>query len=317
VLGVVSAPAAGAVIGAALPPADPRGEEIIAQVWYVNHLRAVRNFGIVDTGAAIPYLVYKTRRDQYRFRTLERFLKNDHPAKSGVLSQDMAVFYFPQAIRGTGILITDFADPDRNQLLQIWLPALRKVRRFPEPNQDDAYAGSDWTYGDVSLRKPNDERHQLLRVEPFDAAAAGGGEIHVIPIPEQVRPDFVAYVPTSSSEFRGRECYVVKSSTKFDDFWYDYRVSWVDRETFADYRTLYYKDGALVKIIDRNWQPMRAYPPNGDVADPRAQYWSLWYGKTLATGHESMAVIPPGSARWNADFPDSTWSEAQLRRLRR
>lgn len=305
-------------IGEHYPAGTPNAEAIIAQVWFVNHLRAVRKYAIVHQGDLYPYLVYRSKRGKYRFRTLERFLKNDFPAESGILAKDIAIFYYPMAVRGTGFLITDFTDSDRSQILQVWLPALRKVRRFPQPNHDDAYAGSDWTFGDVSLRKPRHETHRLLRVEPFAEAEGGGGILHTITIPEaQRRHPFTAYVPESSDEFKDRLCYVVESTTKFPDFWYDHRVSWIDRETFADYRTLYYRGGELIKIVDRHWRRMRNHPGGPDIEDPRGLYWTMWYGKNLRSGHETMAVIPPRASIWNQDIPDSTWTEANLRKLRR
>ena len=310
------------IIGEHYPDGDadhpPPAEEIIAQVWYVNHLRAVRKFGIIHQGERYPYLVYRSRRGQYRFRTLDRMLKNDFPADSGILAKDIAIFYYPMAVRGTGILITDYRTPGKSQSVQVWLPALRKVRRFPQPAHDDAYAGSDWTLGDVSLRKPKHEIHELLRVEPFAKADGGGGTLHTIALPAaQRRHPFTDYVPEPSDEFRDRRCYVVRSHTRFKDFWYDYRISWIDTERYADYRTLYYKDDKLIKIVDRLWRPMKNRPPNPDIDDPRAVYWTLWYGKNLRSGHESMAVIPPGLSVWNTDIPDSTWTESYLRRLRR
>lgn len=320
---LVMAVADAAVIGERFPDGDPEhpppADEIIAQVWYVNHLRAVRQFGIIHQGDRYPYLVYRNRSGKFRFRTLDRMLKNDYPADSGILARDIAVFYYPLAVRGTGILITDYVDPNKSQSVQVWLPALRKVRRFPQPAHDDAYAGSDWTLGDVSLRKPGDESHRLLRTERF-AEADGGPVLHSIDLPSgKGHPRFATKLP-DTAELRSlgdRLCYVVRSDTHFEDFWYDYRISWIDTERYADYRTLYFKGGKQVKIIDRLWRPMRNTPPNPDIDDPRAQYWTLWYGKNLLTGHESMAVIPDGLSVWNGDIPVSRWTESYLRRLRR
>lgn len=301
------------------PDRPPPAETIIAQVWYVNHLRAVRQFGLIHRGNRYAFLVYRSPGGRYRFRTLERMLKNDFPADSGILARDLAVFYYPLAVRGSGILITDYLDPDKSQSVQVWLPALRKVRRFPAPQHDDAYAGTVWTLGDVSLRKPQHERHRLLRTERF-AVADGGPTLHRMALPADRVPNRLAIEAPDDAELdrvADRLCYVVRSQTRFDDYWYDYRVSWIDVASFADYRTLYYKDDRLVKVVDRLWRPMRGVPPNPDMADPRAQYWKVWYGKNLLTGYETMAVVPDGLAVWNGDIPDATWTESYLRRLRR
>jgi hypothetical protein len=301
-------------IGAVYPAGVPSAEDIIAQVWYVNHFRAVRNYAVRKQGDAITYLVYRSADGKYRLRTLERYLNNDFPPDSDILAKDLAVFHYPPAVSGTGLLIVDYRDPDRSQSLTVWLPALRKPRRFNQPNHEDAYAGTDWTFGDVSLRKPQHETHELLRTEPFAQAAGGGGRLHVIEVPPTERKSFMRALPTGSDEFRDRRCYVVKSTTKFKDYWYDYRISWIDAETFADYRTLYYRGDTLVKLVDRDWQPMRGHGPSPDMTDPRAQFWVMWYGKTYATGHETMAVIPPDVSQWNVDIPDETWSLKFLER---
>ncbi len=304
-------------VDVAYPDAAPSPANIMAQVWYVNHFRAVRNYAIRKQGASIPYLVYRNGEGKYRFRTLERFLRNAFPENSPLLAQDIAIFRYPAAVNGTAFLISDFLDSSRSQELVVWLPALRKPRRFTQPNHDDAYAGTDWNFDDVSLRRPEHETHELLRVEPFAQAQEGGGRLHVISIPPEQQQVFMAYQPQAHEDFAPRPCYVIKSTTTFKDYWYDYRISWVDQESFADYRTLSYKNGQLVKIIDRDWRPMRQHPGSADVADLRAVYWVMWYGKTLASGHESMAVIPPETSAWNADLPDDTWSIAHLERTER
>jgi len=295
---------------------SPSAEEIIRQVWFVNHLRAVDRYALRKKGDAIAYLVYRNADNKYRFRTLERFLRNDFPPDDGIIAQDLTIFHYPTSVRGTGILITDYIDPDRSQDLRIWLPALRKVRRFAEPNHDDSFAGTDWTYGDVSLRKPHHETHQVIRIEKF-GQSPGGARLNIIDVDLGEKPPFMNYSPEATEEFGNRYCYVVKSSTKKRDYWYDYRVSWVDIDTFADYRTLYYKDEKEIKLIDRNWQPMNGRSGLKDVEDPRALYWVMWYGKNLVTGHETMAVIPPSVGEWNTDIPDSTWSIRNLERSRR
>lgn len=300
-------------------PADPRSlsaEEIIGHVWYVNHFRAVDNYAIEKKGNDITWLAYKTRNGKYRFRTLERYLNNVNDAENEIFSKDLVVFRYPGAVNGTGILIIDYADQTRSQSVNIWLPALRKPRRFAQPHHDDAYAGTDWTYGDVSLRKPVHESHELLRVENF-AAADGGNILKTVTVPQAKQKPFMTWLPDSDMLTIDRECFVVKSTTRFEDYWYDYRISWIDTKTFADYRTLYYKNNKLVKQIDRLWRPMRNQPGSPDIEDPRAQYWVMWYGKTLLTGHETMAIIPPSVNVWNDEVDNSFWSLQTLEKLKR
>ena len=82
-------------------------------------------------------------------------------------AQDLAIFRSGK-LKGTGMLITDYVDDAKSQSYMIWLPALRKIRRFAQPAHDDAWGGSDFTFGDVALRKPFHETHELLGKETFN-----------------------------------------------------------------------------------------------------------------------------------------------------
>ena len=300
-------------------PSDPQSltaDEIIKHTWYVNHFRAIDNYAIKQKDNQVTWLAYKTKTGKFRFRTLERFLYNERDQSKEIFSRDLVVFHYPGAIDGTGILINDYADLDKSQSVNVWLPALRKPRRFSQPNHDDAYAGTDWTYGDVSLRKPFHESHELLRKEHF-SKAEGGNVLRYFTIPEDKKKPFMGWLPDQSMLTIDRECFVVKSTTRFKDFWYDYRISWIDTGTFADYRTLYYKNDKLVKWVDRLWRPMRELEGSPDIDDPRAQYWVMWYGKTMLTGHETMAIIPPEVNTWNETVDPNFWSLQTLEKLKR
>jgi len=94
-------------------------------------------------------------------------------------------------------------------------------------------------------------------------------------------------LPKSSCIPQGKTVYKLKSTTKFKNWWYDYRISYVDTKSFADYRTDYFKGGKKIKRIDRDWKTLPNYRGN----DPRHVSWGYWYGKNLKTGHETWAVI--------------------------
>ena len=63
-------------------------------------------------------------------------------------------------------------------------------------------------------------------------------------------------------------------------------------------------------MIDRDWDSL-------EQDDPRAQTWGYWYGKTLASGHETWAVIPAEVVEFDQDWKDSMWSEKTLRKIKR
>ncbi len=285
------------------PKGEPTAKEIIEQVYFVNHFYAFKNFAIVKKGRKITVLVSRAKGKRPTTNTIERYLNNDYEDDPVVKSKDLAIFRSGK-LRGTGILITDYDDENKSQSYVIWLPALRKIRRFAQPAQDDSWGGLDFTFGDVVLRKPRDETHELLGKEIFGECLRG------MEIPKRHRNRYTRHLPKESCASKGKEVYKVKSTTKFKNWWYDYRISYIDTKTFADYRTEYFKNGKKIKFIDRDWRSV-------GLDDPRALAWGYWYGKNFLTGHESWAVIPPEVVRYNAKFKPSLWSERTLRKIKR
>jgi len=110
---------------------------------------------------------------------------------------------------------------------------------------------------------------------------------------------------------KGKELYKVKSVSRDKGWWYDHRISLIDPKTFADYQTKYYKGGKHVKTIARSWV-------NSKLEDPRAVYWGYWYGKTEATGHETMAFIPKALTKVDHKYKKKDlWSTRTLKRMPR
>ena len=279
-------------------------EQIIEQTYFVNHFYAFDNYAITKQGRDITVLVIKSEGRKPTTNTLERYLNNIYD-NDVIKAQDLAIFRSGK-LKGTGMLITDYEDDAKSQSYMIWLPALRKIRRFAEPAHDDAWGGSDFTFGDVTLRKPFHENHELLGKETFNDC------LGFIAFGEGEHTRFTKNLPTSGScDHKGKDVYKIKSATKFENWWYDERVSYIDTKTFADYRTEYFKNGEPIKVIDRDWVSL------GASDDPRAVGWGYWYGKTLATGNQTWAYIPAKVNAVNATYKKDWWSEKTLRKIKR
>jgi hypothetical protein len=286
------------------PSGDVTADQIMDQVYFVNHFYGFNNYAITDKDDNITVLVIKGEGRNPTTNTLERYLNNDY-SDGNIKAQDLAIFRSGK-LKGTGMLITDYVDDGKSQSYMIWLPALRKIRRFAQPAHDDAWGGSDFTFGDVALRKPFNETHELLGKETFNEC------LGYIEIADDEQTRHTKDLPKQGScSHKGKEVYKVKSTTKFENWWYDDRVSYIDTQTFADYRTEYFKNGELVKVIDRDWVPL------GKSDDPRAVGWGYWYGKTLATGNQTWAVIPANVNQVDATYDDDWWSEKTLRKIKR
>lgn len=289
----------------ALPSGSPSADEIIDQVYYVNHFYGFDNYGIGEKDKKITVLVNKSAGEKPTTVTVERYLNNKYEDDPSIKGRDLAIFRSGK-LRGTGMLVTDYDEVGKNQSYSIWIPSLRKIRRFAEPAQDDAWGGTDFTFGDVVLRKPHNETHELLGKDTFS------GCLGAITLAEDEMNRYTRDLPAASCAPDGKEVYKVKSTTKFENWWYDYRVSYIDSKSFADYRTEFFKGDEKIKVIDRDWKPV------ADASDPRQVVWGYWYGKTFATGHETWAVIPPEVVTYNDDSKEeSLWSEKTLRKIRR
>lgn len=284
------------------PTGTPSADQVAAQVYFVNHFYALDNFSIVEDGNNVTVLISRAAGSEPTTNTVVRHLNNAY--KDGeIKAKDLAIFQSGK-LKGTGMLIIDFTDDSKSQSYSIWLPALRKIRRFAQPAHDDAWGGTDFTFGDVTLRKPEHETHELLGTETF------GDCLGAMEIPAGQRNKYMENLPAASCDHKGRQVYKLKSGQPRQESWYEYRVSYVDTKTFADYRTEYFKDGKKIKVIDRDWGSF-------DMQDPRAMYWKYWYGKNLDTNHETWAVIPKSIVRPNDKLEESLWSEATLSRISR
>ena len=289
-----------------LPEGEPSPLEVARQVYFANHFYAFRNFSIRKRGRTMPLLITRDGDGRVSHVGLERHLNNAYSPGDAIVSRDLAVFQTGK-LRGVGMLVTDFREEGKSQSYEIWMPQLRRVRRFAQPDHDELWGGSVFTFGDVTLRKPGHETHELLGRKPFRTC------LGVIDELEGEFYERVDRLPDRACRHVGKEVYGLKSTTRFENWWYDYRISFVDTESFADYRTAYYKDGDLIKVIDRDWGRVTG----GNKRDPRALFWKSWYGLDLRDGRESWAIIPQQVVAFDTPLPNRFWSQRTLRRIRR
>jgi hypothetical protein len=280
---------------------NPNAHQLAEQVYFVNHFYSFDNYGIGKKGKDITALILRDKDSNPLTITLERYLNNN--TKGNINAQDLAIFRSGK-LKGTGMLITDFTDEGKSQSYEVFIPSIRKVRRFAQPAKDDAWGGSDFTFGDVTLRKPKDETHELLANTTFN------GCLGVMDLPKNQRNKWTKNANIQADcSVDGKEVYQLKSTNTTPNWWYDYRISFVDTKSFVDYRTDYYKNGEKIKTIDRSWV-------SANIDDKRGNYWGYWYGKTYATGHETLAFIPKSVTKVNHIYKNKKlWSTKTLRRI--
>ncbi|MBI4561794.1 MAG: outer membrane lipoprotein-sorting protein, partial [Candidatus Rokubacteria bacterium] len=124
-------------------------------------------------------------------------------------------FHRPPDVRDMTFLVWKYPGKDDDRWL--YVPALKLVRRIAASDKRSSFAGSDFSYEDVSGREPEEDTHKLLREEKVGARAA-----HVM---ESVPKD------PGSVDF-GR------------------KVSWIDKATWLPLKEEYYdRRGELARLF--------------------------------------------------------------------
>lgn len=282
----------------AYPEGTPSPEEIAQQVYYVNHFYAFSNISLDKHPRGVSVVIDRTVDGKLTVNTVERHINNTY-RNGDIRSRELAIFQTGK-LKRTGILLTEYEDPGRSQSYAIWLPALRMVRVFEQADPEKSWGGTVFTYGDMSMRRPGDEQHELLGTATFSDCLGG------IDFPQGNRPRWKPVPVGPVCDHRGKEVYLLKSQWPTTGWWYDYRISYVDVDTFGDYRTEYYKDEQRIKVVERDWR-------STDATDPRALQWHHLYGKHLISGKETYIVVPGFAVKHNMDKDPSFWSEETLR----
>ncbi len=284
--------------------ADSDLDDLLERSWRVDHFRAFDNLLIGYRGR--PDMVLLSRGPKSTTRIDSERLIQLKPKNPQLQARDLVIFKTGK-LRGTGILIDDYG-PDQPMQVRMWLPALRKIRRFSEPDPDDIWGGSHLTYGDLYLRRPRDETHR--RVEGpeapacLDDAAAIGRWAN-------------ARLKTRIEPWCGlseRSLIWVESRPRKPSPHYDHRLRLLDEETGAEYQSAYFLGDRLVKRLQKNWQPVSAERPDGLV-------WTFWsvrlFDEAGQVTAESLAWAPLEAYEWDRPVKPSLWSEKTLRRLKR
>jgi hypothetical protein len=277
----------------------------VQQVYAAAHGNLVKNAASKKNKGEIGMVVNRAPEEKRKpgrrpvVNTFETY-GNSNPLNSDIDSMQMAIIKSGKA-KGTGILYISYTDKSREGKLTIWLPSLRKFRSMNEPAHEDTWVGTNLTYGELVLRRPEHEIHQRLGDAVFNDCLLAM-ELN----PWEVNR-YTKRLPGPQCAHKGKEVYVVKSTTKFKQWWYDYHISEIDKKTFALYRTVYFKGDEKIKTVVVDWQSL-------DQPDPRISYPRYIYAVTHTNGIDSMIYVPRSTVFLNQSQPDSFWSEETLRK---
>ena len=165
-------------------------------------------------------------RDGTKKKIVAQRLWKNYRGKDGIDSKMLLVTEFPTDSRGVGFLIWDYSEKNKTDDLWLYLPALRMVRRISAADQNDAFLGSDLTFGDMGQRRLDEDTHRFLREE----------------------------------EILGREAYVVESRPKEKRSIYSRKVSWISKKNWTLLRRDYFDlKQKLLKRQTITWQRIEGY----------------------------------------------------------
>jgi hypothetical protein len=289
----------------ALPyPEGPlTADQIAEQVHATARGNLVRNAVSKGNETAVPLVVNRAPIDSRgggrkpNVQTFDTYVNNG-PQDPTLDSLQMAILTSGKA-KGTAVLFTRYADKTRGSIISMWLPALRKVRRINEPSYEDVWFGTNLTYEEIALRRPEDETHELLGEGTFEDC------LPAMELDEAEKDRFTKELPGPQCGHKGKPVYRLKSTTRFKNWWYDHHLSEIDKKTFSLYRTVYFKNGEKVKTVVIDWQSL-------DQPDPRVNYPRYVYAVSHADGKDSMIHVPRSTITLNVDLPDSFWSEKTM-----
>jgi len=138
--------------------------------------------------------------EQKRLRELTMLRKN---YKEGGNQKYFMYFHKPADVKDTAFMVYKYPGKDDDRWL--FIPAINLVKRIAANDKYSSFVGSDFTYEDVSGRKPDEDNHTLLRKEKL-------GE---------------------------KSCFVIESIPK-EPSEYIKRISWIDESNFLPLKEEFY-----------------------------------------------------------------------------
>jgi outer membrane lipoprotein-sorting protein len=201
---------------------------------------------------------------QTRVRKLKQFIKDD-----GNVEKKIMFFIAPADVKNTSFMNWSYDNSDKSDDQWIYLPAIKRVKRISSDDKSDYFMGSDFTYDDLGDRKLDDDTHKLLREETIE----------------------------------GKDCYVVESVPKDEDYMYSKTVTWVMKDNYLGLKKEFYdEDGELLKILH---------------VDKYQDFSGIWIiekivMKNVQNNHETKMELT--DIKINTGIPDSKFTQRMMMR---
>ncbi len=207
------------------------------------------------------------KRGKKRIRKTIRYWK-DYDGKNSFDEKTVIFFKSPPDVKNTGFLNWSYVDIKKDDDQWLYLPALRKVRRISSSGKEDSFMGTDFTFDDMGDRQVEEDTHNLLR-----------SEIH-----EKI------------------DSYVIESVPVDKDYMYSKKVTWLDKNNWIDYKTMFYdRKGKILKTLKTRWQMVQ------EVWVPEQMHML-----NHQSGHQT--TIDVSNVRFNNNIKDNLFSKNRIKR---
>ncbi|HTR45278.1 MAG TPA: outer membrane lipoprotein-sorting protein [Thermodesulfovibrionales bacterium] len=175
-------------------------------------------------------------------------------------------FYQPADVKDMTFMVYKYPGRDADRWL--FVPAISMVRRIAAQDKHSSFVGSDFTYEDVSGRNLEDDTHALIKEEKISE----------------------------------KDCYVVKNTPKAGDVDYNYKMSWIDKNSFLPLKEEYYdKRNELYRVFTADEiKDIKGFP----TVTKRTM-------KNLQSGH--VTEVTYLKTDYNIGIDDSLFSERFLK----
>jgi outer membrane lipoprotein-sorting protein len=196
-----------------------------------------------DQMSTVTLHLFTKEGDEKQIKT-KRYWKN-YKGKEGMATKTLFFTEFPPDAKGTGFLIWNYAEAGKTDDLWLYLPSLQQSRHVSSRGQDDAFMGSDLTFGDMGQRRLEEDDHKLLKEEPCGAES----------------------------------CYVVESVSKDKEGVYSKKILWITKKDSIAMKIEYYdRKGELLKSQKINWQEVTGYKAwkSSEVVNVQTQHKTIF-----------------------------------------
>ncbi len=108
---------------------------------------------------SIMQMILIDKNNKKRIRQMRAFSK-----KINKNTEYKSIFFIsPSDVKNTAFLTFDYSDDDKDDDQWMYLPALKKTKRIPASDKDNAFMGSDFSYADITDKNLDDYHFKLLK----------------------------------------------------------------------------------------------------------------------------------------------------------